>query len=245
MKSPCSINGCARMSHARGVCAPHYATWHRKQEKYPATCIVCGKRFNAQRAAQAKCCSQSCAATVGGRARAATTTKTKLKVCPQCEVNFGWGSRGKKYCSSECLFSARSTAMKAANRRNPRKKRPKKSVDYDSVIAKARNGSHVDNAGCWIWDGPLGNDGYPRSKRLYRNVVEAKHRQPLGKQAVVHHKCAVRACVNPDHLQPVTHIENTAEMLARQTYLKRIRDLESALAVAVPDHPLLAVVAVA
>lgn len=46
-------------------------------------------------------------------------------------------------------------------------------------------------------------------------------------------------------LQPVTHAQNSAEMLARQAYLARIRELEEALAVVAPTHPLLQTIACA
>lgn len=38
----------------------------------------------------------------------------------------------------------------------------------------------------------------------------------------VHHKCANRACVNPDHLQLVTLESNVAEMHERTKYLRTI-----------------------
>ncbi|WP_149030425.1 hypothetical protein [Kitasatospora sp. MBT66] len=46
----------------------------------------------------------------------------------------------------------------------------------------------------------------------------------------IHHKCAVRACVNPLHLQAVTPVENTAEMLERKALKARIAELEAELA---------------
>ena len=57
----------------------------------------------------------------------------------------------------------------------------------------------------------------------------------------IHHKCATRACVNPDHLQAVTQLENTAEMMARAAYVRRIDELERALSAVAPGHPLLSV----
>jgi hypothetical protein len=102
---------------------------------------------------------------------------------------------------------------------------------------------------CLLWK-RKNKDGYPhlrvgkREFLVHRLVLEAKHRAPLGSQHA-HHICATPLCVNPDHLQPVTHRDNIAEMLARQSYLARIAELEAALIELDPNHPLLAVVAVA
>lgn len=46
----------------------------------------------------------------------------------------------------------------------------------------------------------------------------------------VHHICANRACINPDHLELVTESENIAEMLARNAYIYKIEQLETELA---------------
>lgn len=56
----------------------------------------------------------------------------------------------------------------------------------------------------------------------------------------VHHKCAEPLCFNPIHLQVVQPHENTAEMLERRYYLQRIADLETALRLVAPSHPLVA-----
>jgi len=111
----------------------------------------------------------------------------------------------------------------------------------------------VDDSGCWIWPKVDGNKypvfGWAKAKSLrpgtprvvHRAVLEAKHGKPLGSQHA-HHVCANSMCVNPDHLQPVTHRENMAEMLARHSYLKRIKELEAALRSVAPDHLLLSAV---
>jgi hypothetical protein len=102
--------------------------------------------------------------------------------------------------------------------------------------------------GCWQWTRRF-NGGYPlqrvgkKSYLVHRLSLEAKMGAPLGSQAA-HHMCANSKCVNPDHLQPVTHRENIAEMLARNAYLSRIAELESALAEVDPGNPLLRTVPV-
>lgn len=63
--------------------------------------------------------------------------------------------------------------------------------------------------GCWIWTGHIDRDGYGRGPRslAHRLVYEASgHSIPAGLE--LDHLCRVRACVNPDHLEPVTRVEN-------------------------------------
>ena len=115
-------------------------------------------------------------------------------------------------------------------------------------LEAVRRDCEVSASGCWVWQRQT-KRGYPivrfgrREHQLHRLVLEVKHRMPLGSQAA-HHICANSTCVNPDHLQPVTHRENVADMLARQSYLDRIAELEEALAEVAPDHPVLRVVPV-
>jgi hypothetical protein len=70
------------------------------------------------------------------------------------------------------------------------------------------------SSGCWLWTGATDRGGYGQfavfagnasiahrvSYRIYRGEI------PEGLQ--LDHLCRVRHCVNPDHLEPVTHREN-------------------------------------
>jgi hypothetical protein len=121
--------------------------------------------------------------------------------------------------------------------------------DNATVLREIRSRSAVSESGCWLWQGRM-KDGYPQLTigdlylQAHRVALEASIGKRLGSQAA-HHKCATPQCVNPDHLQPVTHRENAAEMLQRRAYLARIRELEDALRRSEPDHPLLRLVSVA
>jgi hypothetical protein len=84
---------------------------------------------------------------------------------------------------------------------------------------------------CWNWTGSLMN-GYGsigvngRTRRAHRIAYELLV-GPTDQTLVLHHKCGNRRCVNPEHLQEISYHENTAEMLERNTYLKRIKELEA------------------
>jgi len=69
---------------------------------------------------------------------------------------------------------------------------------------------------CWLWTQPLKADGYAKVRfhgkewlahRLVKHLLTSET-VPNGLE--LDHLCKVRHCVNPDHLEPVTHKENVA-----------------------------------
>ena len=86
--------------------------------------------------------------------------------------------------------------------------------------------------GCWLWTGGTDPTGYGRFHPTHRSKVYAHrysfemHFRPLETGEVVHHKCGVRNCVNPEHLEAVSHQGNTAEALLRRQFESRIAALE-------------------
>lgn len=88
----------------------------------------------------------------------------------------------------------------------------------EELLARVRARCAVDPvSGCWIWQGPTSGDGpkggYPRMSLDGRTVsvhrVTASHAFGyLHPGRKVDHKCRNRLCVNPAHLEPVTHLEN-------------------------------------
>jgi hypothetical protein len=69
------------------------------------------------------------------------------------------------------------------------------------------------NSGCWIWLGNIKKNGYGSltvgEKNLYAHRLSYEiSNGPIPKGKVLDHKCRVRCCCNPDHLEPVTQHEN-------------------------------------
>lgn len=72
------------------------------------------------------------------------------------------------------------------------------------------------NSGCWLWTGSLGSGGYGQigagghdGRPLGAHRVSYEMNVgPIPAGFTLDHKCRVRCCVNPNHLEPVTRGEN-------------------------------------
>ena len=82
------------------------------------------------------------------------------------------------------------------------------------------------NSGCWLWLGVIKNNGYGTlgvkrgqkwmTQHAHRVSYEVAHGSiPAG--ADLDHKCRNRACVNPQHLEPVSRSVN----LSRSPLMRR------------------------
>ena len=93
----------------------------------------------------------------------------------------------------------------------------------DSRRLKAKNASLLSkiesrfipepNSGCWIWIGNVKKNGY--GSLTVKNQNFYAHRLayeifvgPIPKDKVLDHKCRVKCCCNPQHLEAVTQAEN-------------------------------------
>ncbi len=72
------------------------------------------------------------------------------------------------------------------------------------------------NSGCWLWSAGCNNLGYghlPVGEGTGRVVYAHRfsyelHKGPIPKGFDIDHLCRVPLCVNPDHLEAVSHREN-------------------------------------
>lgn len=86
---------------------------------------------------------------------------------------------------------------------------------------------------CWRWLGHLNRDGYGQIRDEFGVIITAHrasylvHVGPIAAGMEIDHLCRNRACVNPAHLEPVTHQQNMmrtnvpAAVNARKTHCIR------------------------
>ncbi len=69
--------------------------------------------------------------------------------------------------------------------------------------------------GCWLWQGRITSCGYgqmslPGRRKGYAHRVSYEtFVGPISTALAVDHRCEVKACVNPAHLEAVSYGENT------------------------------------
>ena len=103
---------------------------------------------------------------------------------------------------------------------------------FDSLFPNARPrtgtvGWRTDPSGCWQWLGGTAKDGYPKIRMSGKSV--ATHRWmyerlvgPIPEGMTLDHLCRNVACVNPEHLEPCSVIENIARGTAHRRAKKEL-----------------------
>jgi hypothetical protein len=79
---------------------------------------------------------------------------------------------------------------------------------------------------CIIWPGFKNQDGYAQSDigPLHRAMYEATY-GPVPQGMEMDHLCKQRDCINPDHVEPVTHTENIRRSAATKLDWPRVCEI--------------------
>lgn len=83
---------------------------------------------------------------------------------------------------------------------------------------------------CWVWQLSTAGKGYGfkwhEGRKTYAHrVYYEKHRGPIPEGLYIDHLCRVHACVNPDHLEPVTVAVNAARGLQPKLNIEAAREI--------------------
>jgi hypothetical protein len=94
----------------------------------------------------------------------------------------------------------------------------------------------VDPAsGCWLWQRSKDRHGYGQVRKdgrlvyAHRRAFE-RHVGPIPKGLYIDHLCRNPACVNPAHLEPVTHGENLRRGASAKLTHQRAREIRASAA---------------
>lgn len=94
---------------------------------------------------------------------------------------------------------------------------PARSLTFDEIMC--RYVPSEGGLGCWDWEGHIDKFGYGKITWQYTGYLA--HRLiythlvgPIPEGLEIDHLCRNRSCVNPDHLEPVEHVENVRRAAA-------------------------------
>lgn len=86
-------------------------------------------------------------------------------------------------------------------------------------------------SGCWVWQGPKSKDGYyqikvSRKRILVHRWMYEKEFGPIPNGLFLDHLCRNPKCVNPMHLEPVTHTENLRRGLSTKLTVDKVAEIK-------------------
>jgi hypothetical protein len=156
------------------------------------------------------CARGDCDRLVTGRADAQYCSRTCAKVASQRRHSLPPGLSGR-LC--ECGCGQRTTIIR-------------RTIAVRGLVAgeayrflpghnNARHGEPrwiEDALGCWVWQRSTNAGGYGQMKngRLAHRALYIERVGPVPGDYDLHHRCGVRACVNPAHLESIPRGDHTA-----------------------------------
>lgn len=182
----CAVHGCDRPLGSRELCGPHHSRLIR--------------RFD-----------------LGWKVVSVDALAVPLRGAPhdgRCRVDGCERPRvaGRTLCSMHRTRKSRWGVLEDESR----------TIKYAPAIGRFVNRISVNEVGCWIWTASHERDGYGimraddgRQWRAHRWAY-SHFVAPIADGMALDHLCSTPACVNPDHLEPVTPIENTRRWVARK-----------------------------
>lgn len=95
--------------------------------------------------------------------------------------------------------------------------------------------SIIDRNGCWLWQLHVNPHGYGEAHKLSRRI--RAHRlcyealvEKIEEGDTVDHICGVKSCVNPEHLQVLSHSDHLKLEHKRGIYKNHLTELNGAIA---------------
>lgn len=82
------------------------------------------------------------------------------------------------------------------------------------------------NSGCWLWTAYVTASGYGKFGHHNAHRFSYQHFRGSADGMDVHHKCHVRCCVNPDHLEALPHVDNVLKPESRRRHIAHARSLD-------------------
>lgn len=123
--------------------------------------------------------------------------------CAECGTPFRPRAKSAKYCSRACAWK---------NNGNNYHPQPPEAIESKRVTRLLASFTARDRNECWPWLGRI-NRGYgcfnENGRHRMAHLVVYEHMIGLVADGLeLDHLCRNKQCVNPNHLEPVTHAEN-------------------------------------